>query len=111
MRLPLRWTARLHGRVRCSLALTTGVHTAEDVAKALLAGADVAMMASALLQYGPEHLQRVERKLVAWLTEREYESVQQLRGSMSQHKLGDPTAFERANYVRTLKSYASLFRG
>jgi dihydroorotate dehydrogenase (fumarate) len=111
MRLPLRWTALLHGRVRCSLALTTGVHTAEDVAKALLAGADVAMMASALLEYGPEHLQRVERKLVAWLTEREYESVHQLRGSMSQHKVGDPTAFERANYVRTLKSYASRFRG
>ena len=111
MRLPLRWTALLHGRVPCSLGLTTGVHTAEDVAKALLAGADVAMMASALLEFGPEHLQRVERKLVAWLTEREYESVEQLRGSMSQRCVGDPTAFERANYVRTLKSYASRSRG
>lgn len=111
LRLPLRWTAILHGRVACSLAITTGVHTAEDVAKALLAGADVTMMASALLQYGPEHLRKVERKLVEWLTEREYDSVDQLRGSVSQRSVSDPTAFERANYVRTLKSYSSRFRG
>ncbi|HVP29330.1 MAG TPA: dihydroorotate dehydrogenase-like protein [Myxococcota bacterium] len=111
MRLPLRWIAILHGRVPCSLALTTGVHSGEDVVKALLAGADVAMMTSALLEHGAEHLRRVERRLVEWMSEREYESVAQLRGSASQKNVADPTAFERANYLRTLKSYASRFRG
>lgn len=111
MHVPLRWIALLHGQLACSLALTTGVHTAEGVAKALLAGADVAMMASALLQYGAEHVQRVERRLVEWMAQREYASVSQLRGSVSQRSVADPTAFERANYVRTLRSYSSRFRG
>jgi dihydroorotate dehydrogenase (fumarate) len=110
LRLPLRWIAILYGRIRASLAATSGIHTAADVLKVLLAGADVAMMASALLQFGPEHLRRLEKGVVAWMTEREYESVRQLKGSVSQKAVADPTAFERANYMRTLKSYSSPFR-
>jgi dihydroorotate dehydrogenase (fumarate) len=110
LRLPLRWIAILHGRIRASLAATTGIHTAADVLKVLLAGADVAMMASALLQFGPEHLRRLEKGVVEWMTEREYESVRQLKGSVSQKAVADPMAFERANYMRTLKSYSSPFR-
>jgi dihydroorotate dehydrogenase (fumarate) len=107
MRLPLRWIAILHGRIAASLAGTTGVHTAEDVLKLLLAGADVAMLASALLESGPSHLSRVERDLREWLDEREYESVRQLQGSVSQAAASDPSAFERANYMKTLRSYSS----
>jgi dihydroorotate dehydrogenase (fumarate) len=110
LRLPLRWIAILHGRIHASLAATTGIHTAIDVLKVLLAGADVAMTASALLQFGPEHLRRLEKGVVAWMSEREYSSVRQLRGSVSQKAVADPTAFERANYMRTLKSYSSSFR-
>ncbi len=105
LRLPLRWIAILHGRMECSLAATTGVHTAEDALKVLLAGADVAMLTSALLLHGPEHLAAVEAGLVQWMAEHEYESVGQLRGSMSQRAVPDPEAFERANYLRMLTSY------
>ncbi len=111
LHVPLRWIGLLHGQIDCSLALTTGVHGAEGVAKALLAGADVAMMASALLQYGPAHVQRVERRLVEWMEQHETHSVSQLRGSVSQRSVADPAAYERANYVRTLRSYSSRFRG
>jgi dihydroorotate dehydrogenase (fumarate) len=107
LRLPLRWIAILHGRVKASLAATTGIHEAEDVLKVLLAGANVAMMASALLRHGPEHLVHVRKELVAWLTEREYDSVRQLCGSASQGAVEDPDAFERANYLQTLHSWAS----
>lgn len=110
LRLPLRWIALLHGRLDASLAATTGIHTARDALKALLAGADVAMMTSALLAHGPGHLRRVERGMREWMAEREYESVRQLRGSVSQRSARDPTAFERANYMRTLHSYGSSFR-
>ncbi|MDH3212494.1 MAG: dihydroorotate dehydrogenase-like protein [Myxococcales bacterium] len=110
LRLPLRWIAILHGRVRASLAATTGIHTAADVLKVLLAGADVAMTASVLLQLGPAHLRRLEQGIVEWMSEREYASVRQLKGSVSQKAVADPTAFERANYMRTLKSYSSRFR-
>ncbi len=109
LRLPLRWIAILYGRTKASLAATTGIHTGRDVAKVLLAGADVAMMTSALLQHGPDHVQAVEDRLRAWMIEHEYESVSQLRGSVSQVNVGDPDAFERANYMRTLTSYASTF--
>ena len=109
LRLPLRWIAILHGRIDACLAATTGVHTGEDAAKALLAGADVAMMTSALLRHGPEHLAQVERWLVRWLDEREYESVQQLRGSVSHAAATDPEAFERANYMKELASFSSDF--
>ncbi|MDX1659234.1 MAG: dihydroorotate dehydrogenase-like protein [Nitriliruptorales bacterium] len=110
LRLPLRWMAILHGRVKCSLAATTGIHTWRDVLKVLLAGADVAMMTSAFLKHGPDHAEEVLRDLELWMFEREYESVTQLRGSVSQANTADPEAFERANYLHTLTSYASTFR-
>ncbi len=104
--LRLRWIAILRGRVPASLAATGGVHTAEDVLKLLLVGADVTMLASALLQRGPELLPELRADVEAWLTEREYESVEQLKGSMSQASCPDPAAFERGNYMRALVSYA-----
>lgn len=110
LRLPLRWIAILHGRVAASLAATSGVHTSADVLKVLLAGGDVAMLASALLEAGPGLLRKLETELVAWMEEREYESVRQLRGSVSQKSVANPTAFERANYMKTLRSYSSTFR-
>jgi dihydroorotate dehydrogenase (fumarate) len=110
LRLPLRWIALLRGRVELSLAATSGVHTAEDVLKVLLAGADVAMLASALLQHGPELLGPLEVSIARWMEEREYESVAQLKGSMSQGASPDPEAFERGNYRRTLHSFSSSFR-
>jgi len=110
LRLPLRWIALLHGRIDASLALTTGVHTPEDVLKALLAGAHVAMLASALLRHGPGHLRALQRGVEEWMSEREYASVRQLRGSVSQRSAADPTAYERANYMQTLQSYSSADR-
>jgi len=110
LRLPLRWIALLHGRVGVELAATTGVHTAQDSIKALLAGAQVTMMTSALLHHGPEHLTEVEAELRAWIDEREYASVDQLRGSVSQRAIANPEAFERANYIRELTTYSSHFR-
>jgi dihydroorotate dehydrogenase (fumarate) len=110
LRLPLRWTAILSGRVEASLAVTTGVHTGADVARCLLAGAEVAMMTSALLVNGPEHVAAVERELVAWAVESGFESVAQLRGSVSQRHVADPSAFERANYMATLTGFTNSFR-
>jgi len=107
LRLPLRWIAILHGRVRASLAATTGIHEAEDVLKVLLAGANVAMMTSALLLHGPEHLACVQQGVARWMEEREYASVRQLCGSTSQGAVENPDAFERANYLQTLHSWAS----
>jgi dihydroorotate dehydrogenase (fumarate) len=107
LRLPLRWIAILYGRVGTSLAATTGVHTGLDAAKVLLAGADVTMMTSALLRNGPEHVAVVEQQLGAVLAEHDYDSVAQLRGSMSRVHMPDPAGFERANYVRTLMSWSS----
>jgi dihydroorotate dehydrogenase (fumarate) len=108
LRLPLRWLAILRPVVpHLSLAASTGITTGRDVAKALLVGADVAMMTSALLRHGPEHLARVELEFTAWASEQEYESVAQLRGSVSHASTADPSAFERANYVRTLRSWGA----
>jgi dihydroorotate dehydrogenase (fumarate) len=106
LRLPLRWIAILRGQIKASLAATSGVHSAEDVLKALLCGADVAMMASALLTHGPGHVTGLERAMLAWLEEREYVSVSQMKGSVSQTAYDDPAAFERANYIRTLRSWS-----
>ncbi len=106
LRLPLTWIGILHGRVSTSLAATTGVHSAEDVVKLILAGADVTMLASALLKRGPDHLADVRLGLEQWLAERDYVSVAQAKGSLSQRSSPDPTAFERANYMRTLVTYA-----
>ncbi|NLD72913.1 MAG: dihydroorotate dehydrogenase-like protein [Chloroflexi bacterium] len=105
MRLPLRWTALLYGRISADLAITSGVHTPEDVIKGLMAGAKVTMMASELLQQGTARLGQVVEGVNRWLEEREYESVRQMQGSMSQAKSGNPVAFERANYMRVLQSW------
>ncbi len=107
LRLPLRWIAILYGHVDASLAASSGVHTGLDAAKVLLAGADVAMMTSALLRNGPSHAATVQAELVAVLAEREYASVAELRGSMSRRAMPDPAGFERGNYVRTLASWSS----
>ena len=105
LRLPLRWIALIRGHVRdTSLAATSGVYGGTDVAKALLVGADVAMMTSALLRHGPSYAAAVERDLDTWLDEHDYESVAQIRGSMSQAAAPDPEAYERANYIRVLSS-------
>jgi dihydroorotate dehydrogenase (fumarate) len=109
LRLPLRWIGILHGQISASLAATSGVHTAVDVLKVLLAGADVAMMASALLERGPRQIARLERDILEWMEEREYASVRQLRGSVSRRAVPDPGAFERGNFMKALKSYSSSF--
>lgn len=109
LRLPLRWMAILHGRVEASLAATTGVHDTVDVLKVLLAGANVAMTTSSLLKRGPDHVRVLVDGVREWMTEREYTSVEQLTGSVSQINVGDPAAFERANYIDTLTRYASTF--
>ncbi|MGZ8686822.1 MAG: dihydroorotate dehydrogenase-like protein [Gaiellaceae bacterium] len=110
MRLPLRWIAILRGRVPVSLAATSGVQSRDDVVKLLLAGADVVMLASALLREGPGLLRELTDGLAEWLEEREYASVEQPKGSMSQEASGDPGAFERAHYVRALVEYQSHAR-
>ena len=105
LRLPLRWIAILHKEVPASLAASTGVHTAADVVKVLLAGADVAMMTSALLRHGPEHLTAVETGLRDWLEEHAMQTVGHLRGLRSQRSIRDPAAWERANYITILAGY------
>ena len=105
MRLPMRWIAILHGQVKASLAATSGIHTAEDVLKMLMVGADVTMMCSALLKNGPQHLAKVLADLERWMLEHEYVSVAQMKGSMSQKSVADPSAFERANYMKALSSF------
>ena len=106
LRLPLRWIAILRPLLPdVSLAVTTGISTGRDVAKALLVGANVTMMTSALLRHGPEHVALVEWELQQWATEHEYDSVDQLRGSVSHATTDNPAAFERANYMHILQSY------
>jgi len=106
LRLPLRWIAILYGRIEADLALTTGIHTAEDVLKGLMAGACVTMVASELLRNGVGRIQEILVDLERWLVEYEYESVNQLQGSLSQINCAEPAAFERANYMRVLSSFA-----
>jgi dihydroorotate dehydrogenase (fumarate) len=109
LRLPLRWIAILRPQLgpQVALAATSGVHTGTDVVKALMVGADVAMLTSALLQHGPTHLRTVETELRDWMAEHDYDSVTQLRGSATRATAGDPSAFERANYMRTLHSWTA----
>jgi dihydroorotate dehydrogenase (fumarate) len=109
LRLPLRWIAILRPilHTRASLAATGGIETGADVAKALLAGADVAMTTSAVLRHGPEHVRAIEEQLVAWMAEHDYASVTQLRGSVSYATSDEPSAFERANYMRVLHSWTA----
>ncbi len=104
--LRLHWTAVLYGRVRADLAVTGGVHEAQDVLKAMMAGASVAMLASALLKHGIPHLATIRRAMERWMTEHEYASIRQMRGSLSQRSAANPEAFERANYVTVISSYA-----
>lgn len=109
-RLAVRWVAILRGRVKASLAATGGAHGPAEVAKLLLAGADVVMMASALLRQGPGHLKGVRAGLQTWLEEKEYLSVEQMKGSLSQVNSPDPGAFERANYMKALTSFGNTPR-
>jgi dihydroorotate dehydrogenase (fumarate) len=106
MRLPLRWISILSGKLGADLALTSGIHTATDVLKAMMAGAKVSMMASALLHNGPQHISKVLEVLQAWM--HEYESIKQMQGSMSQAAVAEPAAFERANYMKVLSSYRDM---
>ncbi len=101
----LRWLAAMHGRVAADLCVTGGVHDAQDAIKALMAGATGVQMASALLRHGPEHLGTVREELTTFLVEREYDSLQQMVGSMSLLRCPDPRALERANYMQILDSW------
>ena len=105
LRLALRWIAILRGRVRANLAATGGAHTPEDVLKLLLAGADCVMLASSLLRKGPNHIATLVSGIERWMTERDYASVEQMKGSLSQRACPDPAAFERNNYMKALTSF------
>jgi len=105
MRLPLRWIAILYGRIKADLAATSGIHSAEDVVKLLMAGADITMLCSVLLKNGPEIIKKIETDMCNWLTEHDYQSVQQLRGCISQKNCADPGNFERAQYMRAIMSH------
>lgn len=105
LRLPLRWIAMLYGRVAADFALTSGVHTAADALKGVMAGASVTMLASELLERGPARLGAILADMERWMVEHEYDSITQMRGSMSQRSVSDPAAFERANYMKTLNSW------
>lgn len=102
MRVPLRWIALLYGKLKGNLAATSGIHRATDVLKMLMAGADATMLCSSLIRHGVRQIGVIERDLVAWLEEHEYESVTQLKGSLSQKNCADPSAFERAQYMRAI---------
>jgi dihydroorotate dehydrogenase (fumarate) len=104
LRLPLTWIGILYGRIRPSLAATSGVHGPEDVVKLLMVGADVTMLCSTLLRNGIGHLEQIEEGVLEWMEKHEYESVQQMKGSMSQIRCPDPSAFERAQYMEAVKS-------
>jgi len=109
MRLPVRWIAILRPQLGpdVSLAASSGANSGTHVVKGLMVGADVVMMTSALLRQGPEHVRTVDAELRTWMTDHEYESVEQLRGSASQATVEDPSAFERANYMQTLRSWVA----
>jgi len=108
LRLPLRWISILHGKVNADFALTSGVHTANDVLKAMMAGANVAMMASNLLHNGEQVIPSMLSELENWMKEREYVSIKQMQGSMSQKSVKEPAAFERANYMKVLNSFRDM---
>lgn len=104
-RLPLRWIAMLRPHLTCSLAATTGIHTAHDAIKMVLAGADIAQMASVLLYEGPGALKRIKTEMIKWMEEKEYTSLEEMKGAMSSASVTDPTAFERANYIKVLQGF------
>jgi len=105
IRLPLRWIAVLRNQLEISLGANTGIHSVEDVLKLTMAGADVTFMTSALLKHGPNHISRLRTDILQWLDENEYDSLQQMRGSMSLQNVSDPGAFMRANYIKMLREY------
>ncbi len=105
MRVPLRWVALLYGRIKASLAATSGIHRASDVLKMLMAGADVTMLCSTLIRHGARQVGVIERDMVAWLEEHEYNSVSQLKGSLSQKNCPEPSAFERAQYMKAISKF------
>jgi dihydroorotate dehydrogenase (fumarate) len=105
MRVPLRWVALLYGKLGANLAATSGIHRASDVVKMLMAGADVTMLCSALIRHGVKQISVIERDLVAWMEEHEYTSVTQMKGSLSQKNCPDPSAFERAQYMKAISQF------
>ncbi len=105
LRLPMRWIAILHGRIKASLAATSGIHTAQDVLKIMMVGADAAMLCSVLYRHGIDHIKNMEREIETWMSEHEYHSIRQMQGSMSQENCSDPSEFERAQYVKALHSF------
>ncbi len=105
MRLPLRWIAILYGKLQLSLAATSGIHYAQDVLKMLMAGADATMLCSVLFDEGIEYAAVILKQMQEWMEREGYESVRQMKGSMSQKSCENPQAFERANYMRVLKSF------
>ncbi|HYG98151.1 MAG TPA: dihydroorotate dehydrogenase-like protein [Terriglobales bacterium] len=107
LRLRLHWTALLHGNIKADIAITGGVHTAEDVIKSMMAGAKVAMTTSALLEHGIDYLKTLNADVLKWMEEHDYESIQQMQGSMSAKNVSHPAAFERANYMKVLSSYTA----
>ncbi|MFQ6613700.1 MAG: dihydroorotate dehydrogenase-like protein [Fidelibacterota bacterium] len=112
IRLPLRWIAVLSGQCKkMDFAASGGIHTSEDVLKVIMAGADVAMMTSALLKFGPEHLSKVREQMVDWMEEHEYESISQMKGSMSMETVLDPKTFVRTNYMKMLNDYVYRSKG
>jgi dihydroorotate dehydrogenase (fumarate) len=108
LRLPLRWIAILYGQIKADLALTTGIHTAEDVIKTTMVGASVAMIASELLAQGIGRVPVILADLEKWMIQHEYDSIQQMKGSLSQKSVSEPAAFERANYMKVLSSFKSM---
>jgi dihydroorotate dehydrogenase (fumarate) len=105
LRLPLRWVAILYGRIQADLALTSGVHTGEDVIKSAMAGASVSMLASELIAKGTGRVPELLGEITRWMEEFEYDSITQMKGSMSQQSVADPAAFERANYMKALTTF------
>ena len=109
LRLPLRWISILYGKVNADLALTSGVHTSKDLLKSMMAGAQVAMIASEILWDGSvQRVRDILRHTQRWMEQHEYQSIRQMQGSMSQKAVKDPAAFERANYMRVLNSFRDL---
>jgi len=102
MRLPMRWIAILHDHIGCSLAATSGIHRGTDASKMLMSGADVTMLCSVLLRHGLDRIRVIEQEMMIWMQEHEYESVEQLKGSLSQKNCPNPAAFERAQYMRAV---------
>lgn len=110
LRLPLNWIAILYGRIPASLAATTGINRSEDVIKMLMAGADVTMLVATLLRHGIGHLKTIEEEVTQWLIDHEYESLDQLRGSMSQYNCPNPSDFERVQYMKAIQSYHPIWQ-